>query len=312
LETLIACNLCGSADEETYASKRGASTGRVFRIVRCRRCGLVYVNPRLTKAENQELYGEAYFNGRGFDAAINYVEIEQDDGARAGERAGIIEKIRALKPGLESRVLDVGCGTGGLLRALVDAGYANVKGVEFSEYAGALARAGGLPVVVGDVLDGVLGDEQFDVINATEVIEHLRDPMAFFRHLKGMLRPGGVFIYSTGNTSSAYARSTGAQWPYLNPEGHLFYYSPETLERYFRAVGLQPVHLEGMDRHLRRRLVRADERIAHSQLVYFGKGAPGLKGRVFRAAAALPEVVTRRALVEFHGRLRLPLAMQGA
>jgi 2-polyprenyl-3-methyl-5-hydroxy-6-metoxy-1,4-benzoquinol methylase len=311
METLETCNLCGSNRFQTYAEKRGPKTGTLFRIVRCRECGLIFVNPRLTESENLALYDEAYFNGRGFDSSVNYVKLQQEgDRTREGENGGIIDKIRALKPGSEWRVLDVGCGTGSLLRALVREGYRDVTGLELSEYAASIARdSSGAHVLAGDIVETDLHGERFDVINATEVVEHVRDPLAFFRRVKELLSPDGVFIYSTGNSTSAYARSSGQHWPYLNPEGHLFYYSPQTLVRYFEAVGLRPVRPESIESTLRRRLARAEGRITHSQVVYVGTSSPGLKGIVFRLAGAIPSVLTGRALARFQGRLQLPLAV---
>jgi SAM-dependent methyltransferase len=311
METLEACNLCGSNRFQTYAEKRGPSTRTLFRIVRCADCGLIFVNPRLTESENLALYDEAYFNGRGFDSSVNYVKLQQEgDRTREGENGGIIDKIQALKPGSGWRILDIGCGTGSLLRALQREGYLDVTGLELSDYAASIAGdSSGAHVFVGDIVDTDLHGEHFDVINATEVVEHVRDPLAFFRRVKELLSPDGVFIYSTGNSASAYARSSGRHWPYLNPEGHLFYYSPQTLVRYFETVGLRPVWPESIESKLRRRLARAEGRITHSQVVYVGTSSPGFKGIVFRLAGAIPSVLTGRVLAQFQGRLQLPLAI---
>src|SRR5258708_33830441 len=161
METLEACNLCGSNRFQTYAEKRGPRTGTHVLIVRCRECGLIFVNPRLTESENLALYDEAYFNGRGFDSSVNYVKLQQEgDRTREGENGGIIDKIRALKPGSEWRILDIGCGTGSLLRALVREGYRDVTGLELSEYAASIARdSSGAHVLAGDIVQTDLHGE---------------------------------------------------------------------------------------------------------------------------------------------------------
>jgi 2-polyprenyl-3-methyl-5-hydroxy-6-metoxy-1,4-benzoquinol methylase len=320
VEWVSNCNLCGETRFALFAQKRGTRSGQLFHIVRCRACRLTFVNPRLTEAENLALYDEAYFHGAGFDESINYEQL--DERTRRGENTGIITKIRTLHGGERAsrpeaatrderiRVLDIGCGTGSLLRALEEAGGFDVWGLELSDYAAARARnTTQARVVVGDVLAADLQGATFDVINATEVIEHLRDPLAFFRRVKSLLRPNGLFIYNTGNIEGAYARALGTQWPYLHPEGHLFYYSPSTLERYFRGADLDTMRIADADPTTRRVLVEAEGEIAYSQLLYLGAtNAPSLSGRMWRLLGATSTPIAGRAIARALGRLEMPIA----
>jgi SAM-dependent methyltransferase len=306
----VDCNLCGSSSFAVFAEMVGHKTKKHFRIVRCGECGLMFVSPRLTREENDALYDEAYFNGEGFDPSVNYIRIDQQDQARAGENRGILRKIRALKPGQDMHILDVGCGTGSLLQALGAAGYAHVTGVELSGYAADIARKSTSAVVLtGDILDLPLAEGSFDVINATEVIEHLRDPRSFFERVRALLRPGGVFIYSTGNARGIYARVLGRRWPYLHPEGHLFYYSPETLAGYFERVGLRPLDAGALGEPTRREIMAADDAIAHSQLHYIGQGERGIKGAIARAIAWLETPPVMRAWSLLLGKSLLPIGV---
>jgi 2-polyprenyl-3-methyl-5-hydroxy-6-metoxy-1,4-benzoquinol methylase len=310
MERVDHCNLCGSSRFALFAEKEGQKTKQRFRIVTCEDCGLMFVAPRLSAEENLALYDEAYFNGDGFDASVNYVLLDQDGDTRHGENAGIVAKIGLLKPGHDLRVLDMGCGTGCLLQALCEAGYRDVWGVEFSEYAAGLARSiEGAKVFTGDILDVELPLGSFDVINATEVIEHLRDPLTTFRRIKSLLAPGGVFIYSTGNARGLYARILGKRWPYLHPEGHLFYFNPETLTRYFRKVGLDAIPFASFDSAKRRAYLDAEDQMTHSMLAYIGKSAPGIQGRIFRAVGAMQSAWVQRAVTNVVGKHRLPLAV---
>src|SRR5262249_15428772 len=139
MESLTECNLCGSKSFTLFTEKKGTHTGKTLGIVRCDECGLVFVTPRLTAEENSALYDEDYFNGKGFDSSVNYLKLEDERVERNLESLGIIEKIRILRPELDLRILDVGCGTGALLEALRDAGYQKIEGAELSAYAATLA-----------------------------------------------------------------------------------------------------------------------------------------------------------------------------
>jgi SAM-dependent methyltransferase len=311
VERIDRCNLCQGSRFTLFATKEGHKTKEQFRIVTCEECGLIFVSPRLSAEENRALYDEAYFNGEGFDDSVNYVLLDDAAHTRKDENEGILAKIAALQPGRDLRILDVGCGTGCLLRALREARYEDVWGLEFSEYAAKLAsKVPGAKVFTGDLLDADLPLGTFDVINATEVIEHLRDPLESFRRIKALLAPGGVFIYSTGNAHGLYARILGSRWPYLHPEGHLFYYSPGTLTRYFHAVGLLPVAFASMSAETRRAYLRAEDQMAHSMLLYVGDSDKvGLRGRIFRMVGALDNALVQRAVTRVVGKHLLPVAV---
>ena len=311
MEQIERCNLCGGSRFALFAEVPGQKTKRLFRIVTCETCSLMFVAPRLSASENTALYDEAYFNGKGFDGSVNYVMFDEAPDTRSDENLGILGKLAVLKPGRHVRVLDMGCGTGCLLRALREAGYDDVWGVELSTYAAARARSvEGAKVFTGDILDVDLPLASFDVINATEVIEHLRDPRASFQRIESLLAPGGVVIYSTGNAHGIYARVLGKRWPYLHPEGHLFYFNPETLTRYFREVGLLPAPFTELDPSRRDAYLRAEDQMAHSMLQYIGAGDKGMKARIFRTVAALDHPIVQRAVTRVVGKHWLPVAVK--
>ncbi|HEY1816652.1 MAG TPA: class I SAM-dependent methyltransferase [Kofleriaceae bacterium] len=312
METVDCCNLCGSSRHSPFAEVIGPVSGRALHVVTCDGCGLRFLSPRLLESEVAALYDEEYFNGRGFDPSINYVDEDEERAVRGEETRGVIEKIELFKPDKAARVLDVGCGTGGLLTGLARAGYTDLWGVELSDYAARLAgERSGARVSAGDVVGADLPKNTFDAINATEVIEHLRDPRAFFARVYELLAPGGVFLYTTGNARGAYARMLGKRWPYLI-DGHLFYFDPTTLARYFTEAGLESVDARQLERDVRRGLMRAEGRVAVGVLQLVGRSDRGLKGRIFRWVAALDSPVTRYALIRVLGKDKMPLAFKRA
>jgi SAM-dependent methyltransferase len=91
-----------------------------------------------------------------------------------------------------SRVLDVGTSTGANLRLLRDLGFHAVDGLDFSQEAIRYCREKGLGIVRhGDVCGMPFADESFDLLLATDIIEHVDDDLKALREIARVLRPGG-------------------------------------------------------------------------------------------------------------------------
>ncbi len=125
------------------------------------------------------------------------------------------ERYRAIRPGWRSsgdqleamvrshvtphsRVLDLGCGRGGVVelfwRDVELAAGLDPDKPSLSEH-----RGGGMPVIrgVGERLPFL--DQSFDLIVCVWVLEHLRDPLATLSEVRRVLRPGGHFVFVTPN-----------------------------------------------------------------------------------------------------------------
>lgn len=97
-------------------------------------------------------------------------------------------------------VLDVGCGTGGLLRDLQRRGFLNLNGLEISRYAIDRLRSEGIQMHYGSLPAIPLPDASFDVIIASQVLEHIVRRGLFVSELERVLKPGGrAFIFVPDN-----------------------------------------------------------------------------------------------------------------
>jgi SAM-dependent methyltransferase len=114
-----------------------------------------------------------------------------------------------LAPG--GKVLDVGCGSGRMLRALAERG---VTGLGIDPYAGEIKRCRRLRAEEMDQLP-----ELFDLVYARYTLHHLDAPQQFPEKARSVLRPGGVLLIvdwvegaQTGVPERYFASQTVARW----------------------------------------------------------------------------------------------------
>jgi 2-polyprenyl-6-hydroxyphenyl methylase/3-demethylubiquinone-9 3-methyltransferase len=164
---------------------------------------------------------------------------------------------RALRPFAGLAVLDVGCGGGLLSEPLARLGAA-VTGIEPTGESIAVARAhaeeAGLAIDFRAETAGALAaaGESFDVVIASEVIEHVPDPAAFVATLAHLARPGGLVMLSTLNrTLKALALAVvGAEyvlrWVPRGTHDWTKFVTPRELERHAARAGLKTTDVRGM------------------------------------------------------------------
>ncbi|MCD6403768.1 MAG: class I SAM-dependent methyltransferase [Nanoarchaeota archaeon] len=114
----------------------------------------------------------------------------------------LVDYVLELVPE-DTRLLDVGCGPGVLLREARAKKKCEVCGVDFLPHFVNRLRKEGFEVKLCDIeREKIPFKGRFDVITMTEVIEHLFDPLSVLKKLRGKLKRGGYLILSTPNTFS--------------------------------------------------------------------------------------------------------------
>jgi SAM-dependent methyltransferase len=145
-----------------------------------------------------------------------------------------------------ARLIEVGCGLGHLL-AMFD-GRFETYGVDISEYAIRETRRNA-PNAKSFVTDieglALFSDNYFDAIIAKHVVEHLPDPPRALNQFARILKPGGVLIFGTPNTTSALRGLKGERWYALHDSTHISLKAPEEWARLTRASGLNLVKVFG-------------------------------------------------------------------
>ncbi len=98
----IPCPLCGSSDLRVVGTKRGHFITEAFRIVACRDCGLIYINPRIAEGQIPALYDDAYYRVSFTDSHRNTAGFPSDSAHEraAGQRVDPDQKLGALPGGM--------------------------------------------------------------------------------------------------------------------------------------------------------------------------------------------------------------------
>jgi len=108
-----------------------------------------------------------------------------------------------------SRIFDMGCGSGSLLKGLKDAGYTNVIGMDLSEEQVNMAHEFGVSeVVLGDAMQFFRSSEElFDIITGMDIIEHFtKDELVeLLQLIQSKLKKGGMAIFRTPNMDAPIA-----------------------------------------------------------------------------------------------------------
>jgi SAM-dependent methyltransferase len=159
-------------------------------------------------------------------------------------------EVAALVPPECRRVLEVGCGTGGLGRLLKASGH-HVTGIELVPEAAEAARSVLDNVLTADVEVAGLpfAPGSFDAVIFADVLEHLVDPWLTIRQAAEVLAPGGVVVASVPNLQNADVlwRLVRGRWEYrergITDFGHLRFFTLQTIRGLFGQAGLELIHV---------------------------------------------------------------------
>lgn len=235
MKDVLACRLC-SSDTEEVGRKRGVYSQQWYDIRHCQTCHFSFVANPWT--EYEKIYSAEYYSGNGADPLVDYLfesEYPQET-VRQYEWAGLFQIITYLT-GLvqESQWLDFGCGNGGLVRYVSNHSSCHIVGFE-DGWIRNKAMALKIPIIDSEQLDSRV--HTFDIVTAIEVLEHVVEPLEVLKKIHRLLKPGGLFFYTTGNAQPL--RNRIMSWKYLVPEIHVSFFEPETLAYALARAGFQP------------------------------------------------------------------------
>lgn len=179
-------------------------------------------------------------------------------GTSIGDALDSHAAMLALIPN-DSRVLEVGCGTGEMTKALADRG-CSVVVLEIEPIAAEKAGDFAQRVVVADVealdFNVEFAEERSDVVIFGDLLEHLREPVRTLRAARGVLAEGGSAVLSIPNVAHGDVRLALLKGEFryrslgLLDATHLRFFTRESIEELVRDAGFVPMLIHRLDRPL--------------------------------------------------------------
>lgn len=125
----------------------------------------------------------------------DFARLEDSHWWFVGRKRILREVLRLHVPGTTARILDVGCGTGGMLQMLAEFGRA--EGLDSSAQGLALCRDRLGPEVqlhLGQLPDGIPAGRTYNLVTAFDVLEHIPDVVEALVAVRRALAPGGTLV----------------------------------------------------------------------------------------------------------------------
>lgn len=228
----VNCIICKSDNSDHLFEKNS------FRIVKCRGCGLVYVNPRLKFEALEEMY-----NNNEISSIDYYLQNRKNDEKTFDIRLKAIEKYK--KPG---KLLDVGAGIGVLLNQAKKRGW-DPYGIDIKRDSINFAKNQySVNVDVATLESAGFENNFFDAIVMNDLIEHVPNPITTLKIANKLLKSDGLIFLSTPNIESLMAKIFGTRWLHLKPNEHIYYFSPTTMNLILEEAGFKMIYCRSFGR----------------------------------------------------------------
>lgn len=225
------CPLCANSDSETLFIKYG------FPHLKCKICGLVYVNPILDKKEYAKLCSQEY----SWEAVLENKEQVKMQVLEANYYLDVVQPY--LKKKQNIRICDVGCGPGTFLEQAKKRGY-SVFGIEPNQRCRRFLDQKGIDVIVDFFPFKRSVKEKFDCVFLISTLEHLRQPLLVVREIKKILLPGGLIYISVPSIDALVNRIMQEKAGTFGGHAHLQFFSVATLSRLLKSANFKVLEYE--------------------------------------------------------------------
>ncbi len=231
------CPLCQKKRKQLFLEYRD------YQLFECLTCGLVSANVDFTMLGNTEVYDDPAYIKDTTREILDTFEYRKKTYAPERLRY-ILSKIKI--PQRDINLLDVGCGPGYFLSHLKDQKIKS-KGLELAQFLVDICQKKKLNVTNTDLADEP--KDHYNVITFFDVLEHLTDPIAFFKLVHQATTPNGYAVAYTPNIHSIAYRLMEADQNTLLPFQHLCFFDTASLTYLAKQSGFEVFSIDyfGLD-----------------------------------------------------------------
>lgn len=254
-KTQHTCRICHSSGEfPTWdAPEMMFGTRELFRYFGCKACGTVQIEEIPTDVGKH--YPPAYYQDaepppakRGVAGVLYRL---RNRAAAAGSRFGVgavlnyltsdemLQSVGFSGAKHDSRILDVGCGPGILLKQLRSLGFTRLEGLD--AYRPSDLDEAGLKIRKGHIETAAIPAEGYDLLMFHHSLEHVENPEAVLTRARQFLSEKGRVLVRVPVADSWAWRHYGVFWAQLDPPRHYYLLTDRAMNLLAEKVGLRVV-----------------------------------------------------------------------
>ncbi len=225
------CRLCGSKDnidilDLNYCTFDDVELDSDYKLIQCKSCSFVYCN---TESNEYDFY--KYYKN-------NLYYTEKIQGVNAGDLyryksiANFVSNIVASK---DATIVEIGCGTGGVLQELSNFNYTNLFGIDPISNCLDSIDSNRIKTQIGTSYNTQLTNKYADCVIFSHVMEHIVDINSTMIEINRILKNNGVVIVEVPNVEEGYSFDNSPLWDMIME--HINYFSSHTLKTLFQFYG---------------------------------------------------------------------------
>lgn len=232
------CPVCGASQVNLLHTQRfelpaGHPLAEGYAVVLCNTCGFVYADTTVSQTDYDRFYAQY--------SKYEDAKTSTGGGENPFDRTRLevtAQQIANFLQDTTTRILDVGCANGGLLRALKDLGYQNLCGLDPSPACVENTRALGLDAYPGS-LSQPFPHGKFDCVILSHTLEHVQDVRGAIAWIDAILDSSGKQLtYIETPDAARYVDFLYAPFQDFNTE-HINHFTRTSLQNALELAGFE-------------------------------------------------------------------------